>query len=46
LELLVPPAELAGRKPEPPKKTFPPGFLERYRHSVSSASKGATLKQQ
>jgi len=44
LELLVPPTELAKRKPNPPKKDFPPGILERYRRSASSASNGAVLK--
>jgi dihydroxy-acid dehydratase len=44
LELLVPPDELAIRKPNPPKKDFPPGILERYRCSASSASTGAVLK--
>jgi len=44
LELLVPPTELDMRKPNPPKKDFPPGILERYRRSASSASNGAVLK--
>jgi len=44
LELLVPPAELDKREPNPPKKDFPPGILERYRRSASSASTGAVLK--
>jgi dihydroxy-acid dehydratase len=44
LELLVPPTELDKRKPNPPKKEFPPGILERYRHLASSASTGAVLK--
>jgi len=44
LELLVPPAELDKRKPNPPKKDFPPGILERYRRLASSASTGAVLK--
>ncbi len=44
LELLVPPTELDKRKPNPPKKDYPPGILERYRRSASSASIGAVLK--